>query len=465
MNTPSSTSLTFHGAAGTVTGSRFLVETPRARVLLDCGLFQGGREMRERNWADPPFAAKSIDAVVLTHAHLDHSGYLPALARRGFRGPVHCTRATRDLLDVLLHDAARIEQEDAAYANRKGFSRHRPALPLFETADVDRVLAQVVVHGYHEDFAPALGLAARLRRSGHILGSSTVGLTTERGTRLLDSGDLGRWSQPILRDPEPPEQADVLLVESTYGDRVHPADAPEQLARAVREAVRRGGPLLIPAFAVGRTQTLIWLLRELEASGRIPTLPVYIDSPMAHRVSEVTCHHREDLDEDMRNAMDEKRCPLCCKVYHLVETRDESIALNDLSGTFILIAGSGMLTGGRMLHHLRQRLPDERTTVLITGFQPKGTAGRQLLERAEFLRIHGMEVAVRAHVEAIDGLSAHADQEDMLRWLTLLPAPPRQVYVIHGESRQATGLADAIRSRLGWPVEIARDGQHVALDA
>ncbi|TAJ21600.1 MAG: MBL fold metallo-hydrolase [Planctomycetota bacterium] len=465
MNTPSSASLTFHGAAGTVTGSRFLVATSRARVLLDCGLFQGGREMRERNWADPPFAAKSIDAVVLTHAHLDHSGYLPALVRRGFRGPVHCTRATRDLLDVLLHDAARIEEEDAAYANRKGFSRHRPALPLFESADVDRVLRQVVVHSYHEDFAPASGLTARLRRSGHILGSATVCLTTERGTRLLDTGDLGRWNQPILRDPEPPEQADVLLVESTYGDRVHPADATERLALAVREAVRRGGPLLIPAFAVGRTQTLIWLLRELEASGRIPTLPVYIDSPMAHRVSEVTCHHHEDLDEQMRIAMDEKRCPLCCKVYHLVETKDESIALNDLRGTFILIAGSGMLTGGRMLHHLRQRLPDERTTVLITGFQPKGTPGRQLQERAEFLRIHGMEVRARAHVEAIDGLSAHADQEDMMRWLTLLPAPPRQVYVIHGESRQATGLADAIRSRLGWPVEIARDGQHVALDA
>ncbi len=465
MNASASASLAFHGAAGTVTGSRFLVESGGARVLLDCGLFQGGREMRERNWADPPFSPKSIDAVVLTHAHLDHSGYLPVLVRRGFKGSVHCTRATRDLLDILLRDAAHIEEEDAAYANRKGFSRHRPALPLFETADVERVLEQVVVHDYHADFAPAAGLTVKLRRSGHILGSATACLTTQRGTRLLDTGDLGRWNQPILRDPEPPEPADIVLVESTYGDRVHATDAVEQLARAVQEAARRAGPLLIPAFAVGRTQTLIWILRDLEESGRIPRLPVYIDSPMANRVSEVTCHHRDDHDEEMRQAMDEKRCPLCCNIYHLIETKDESIALNALKGAFILIAGSGMLTGGRMLHHLRQRLPDERTTVLLTGFQPKGTPGRKLQDRAEFLRIHGVDVRVRAQVEAIDGLSAHADREDVLRWMSLLPAAPRQVYVIHGETTQATALAEGIRARFGWQVDVARDGQRVAIDA
>jgi metallo-beta-lactamase family protein len=233
----------------------------------------------------------------------------------------------------------------------------------------------------------------------------------------------------------------------------------------VHEAVRRGGSLLIPAFAVGRTQALIWILRELEDSGRIPHIPVYIDSPMANRVSEVTCHHLDDLDSEMRQAMDEKRCPLCCKVYHLVATKDDSIALNDLTGTFILIAGSGMITGGRILHHLRRRLPDERTTVLIAGFQAKGTRGRQLIDRAESLRIHGMDVRVRAHVEVINGLSAHADREDILRWLSLMKSPPKRVYVIHGETRQANALAETIRERLAWNVDVAHDAQRVPLSA
>ncbi len=464
MTTPIQASLSFHGGVETVTGSRFLVESGRSRVLLDCGLFQGGREMRERNWADPPFAPTSIDAVVLTHAHLDHSGYLPVLVRRGFRGPIHCTPASRDLLDILLHDSARIEEADAAYANRKGYSRHRPALPLFETADVDRVLEQVDVHRYHQSFEAAPAVQVYFRRSGHILGSAIVELSFNGGAKLVDTGDLGRWNQPIFHDPEPSDGGDVVLVESTYGDRVHATDAVERLAQCIHQAVRRGGPLLIPAFAVGRAQSLIWILRELEESGRIPVLPVYIDSPMANRVSEVTCRHLDDLDGDMRQAMDERRCPLCCKLYHLVVTKEESIALNALTGTFILIAGSGMITGGRILHHLRQRLPDERTTVLLPGFQADGTRGRQLVDGAEQVRIHGMEVRVRAHVEVINGLSAHADRNDILRWLSLLKSPPKRVYVIHGEPKQAGALAEGIRTRFGWSVDVARHGQRVPLE-
>jgi len=457
-------SLTFHGGAGTVTGSKFLFDVRGSRMLIDCGLFQGGRALEQRNWADPPFAPESIDAVVLTHAHLDHSGYLPVLARRGFRGPVHCTRASRDLLDILWHDAARIQEEDAAYANRKKYSRHHPALPLFETRDVERVLEQVVVHRYHEPFAPVPGLHVDLRRSGHLLGSAIVTVTTDDGVRVCDTGDLGRWDQPILRDPEPPGATDVVLIEATYGDRLHATDSAEQLARAVREGARRGGAILIPAFAAGRTQSLIWMLDELEATGRIPSLPVYVDSPMANRVSEVTCRHSEDLDEPMRKAMSAQRCPLCNRAYHLIATKEESIAINALTGPFLLIAGSGMLTGGRMLHHMRLRLPDERTTVLLIGYQGQGTRGRQLIDGSEFVRIHGTDVRVGARVEFIDGLSAHADRNDLLRWLAALPSPPRTVYVIHAEPRPALALAEAIRERFGWSAEVAREGQRVRLE-
>jgi metallo-beta-lactamase family protein len=465
MSDPTPAYLTFHGGVDTVTGSRFLLERRRSRILLDCGMFQGGQEMRARNWAEPPFAPQSIDAVVLSHAHLDHSGYLPVLVRRGFIGPIYCTPGSRDLLDVLLHDSARIEEEDAAYANKKGYSRHRPALPLFDTADVDRVLQQVVVRHYHEAFEASPGVQVQFRRAGHILGSAVLELALENGPTLVDVGDLGRWDQPILRDPEASEGGDVVLVESTYGDRVHPTGAVDQLVACIDSALKRNGPLLIPAFAVGRTQALIWILNELEESGRIPHLPIYIDSPMANRVTEVTCQHRDDLDGLMRRAMDEQRCPLCSKRYHRVATKEDSIALNDLEGTFLLIAGSGMLTGGRMLHHLRRRLPDERTTVLMTSFQPQGTRGRQLLEKASVVNIHGEDVRVRAQVEVIEGLSAHGDREDILRWLSMMKRAPKRVYVIHGEPTPARMLAEAITSRFGWSAEVAHYGQRVALDS
>lgn len=455
--------LQFLGASGTVTGSKFLLEASGVRLLLDCGLFQGGRTLRRRNWDSPTFEPGRLDAVVLSHAHLDHSGYLPVLVRRGFLGPVHCTAGTRDLLKVLLPDAARLEEEQAAFLNRHRLSKHQTALPLFEFADAEAALKRLHAHRYGETWSVAPEMPVVFRRAGHILGSAAVEIRTGEGLRIVYSGDLGRWDQPILRDPEPVEEADVLLLESTYGDRRHAPDPIEQLACVVRSAVERQGALLIPAFAVGRTQTLIWLLRQLEDQGRIPRVPVFIDSPMANHITEATCRHEEDLDDEMRSAMDEKRCPLCCKTYHLVSSAEESKALNHRKGAMIVIAGSGMVTGGRILHHLKHRLPDPRTTVLLVGFQAMGTRGRSLKEGSSQLRLLGQDVSVRAWVENIDGLSAHADQDEILRWLSTFRRPPRKTWIVHGEPGPAATLARLVHERLGWSAAVAEDGARVGL--
>lgn len=464
MKRPEGATLQFLGASGTVTGSRFLLSTSGARVLLDCGLFQGGKKLRSRNWDTPPFVPDGLDAVVLSHAHLDHSGYLPVLVREGFRGSVHCTAGTRDLLKVLLPDAAKLEEEQAARMNRHGLSKHDPALPLFTSEDAAAALERLVAHPYGETWSVAPEMPVVFRRAGHILGSATVDIRVGASLRLVHSGDLGRWDQPILRDPEPVEEADVLLIESTYGDRIHGADPLEQFAHVVREAAERGGALLVPAFAVGRAQNLIWMLRELEEKRLIPHVPVFIDSPMANHVSEAICMHKEDLDHEMRVAMDEQRCPLCCKTYHLVSSPEESKALNLRKGAMIVIAGSGMVTGGRILHHLRHRLPDSRTTVLLVGFQAQGTRGRSLQDGAATLRIFGQDVAVRARVEVVNGLSAHADQNDILRWLSTFRHPPRQTWMVHGEPGPTATLARLVHERLGWSTAVAEDGACVALE-
>ena len=457
--------LQFLGAAGTVTGSKFLLTADGEQFLLDCGLFQGLKELRERNWRPPPFQARDVQAVVLSHAHIDHSGYLPLLVRRGFRGPIHCTPGSADLLRVLLLDAAHLQEEEAALANRYGYSKHKPALPLFTTADAEAALTLVAPHPYGERFAVGKSVTALFRRAGHILGSATVELQvgSTRPLTLVHSGDLGRWNRPILRDPELVPEADVLLVESTYGDRVHAPDPAETLARIVREAAARGGALLVPAFAVGRTQELIWTLRKLEDAGRVPVLPVYVDSPMAIDVTDIYCRHPEDHDLDMTELMDAKRCPLCCKQYHLARTPQESKALNAHREPIIIISASGMATGGRILHHLKERLPDERTTVLLPGFQVVGTRGRALQDGARNVRIHGQPVTVRAHVETLDGLSAHADRDEILRWLHGFKRAPRQVHVVHGEPGAARSLAARVREEFGWRVEVAKDGATVSL--
>ena len=451
--------LTFAGGAGTVTGSKYLLTLGDGRILLDCGLFQGLKQLRNRNWSAPPFDVASLDAVVLSHGHLDHSGYLPRLVQAGYRGPIHCTRGTSDLLPIVLRDSAHLQEEDAERANRYGYSKHRPALPLYTREDVERTLKLVQPHGYAEAFSPAPEVEVLFRRAGHILGSATVDVRCEDpGFRLVFSGDLGRWGRPILRDPELVPEADVVVVESTYGDRFHTANAEDEIARIISETAHRGGAVIVPAFSIGRTQELVWTIRKLEEEGRLPLISVYIDSPMAIDVTALYCKHPEDHDLDMKLLMDEKRCPLCCREYHLVRTPQESKALNDRRGPMVIIAGSGMATGGRVLHHLKYRLPEHRNTVLLAGYQAAGTRGRSLQEGAREIRIHGQMVPVRARVETVEGLSAHADQSEILRWLRGFDRPPRHTYLVHGEARPAEALESAIRRELGWNVTVAQEG-------
>ncbi len=452
-------SVQFLGGAGTVTGSMHLVRAGQRRVLLDCGLLQGLKELRLRNWTERVPDWKTLDAVVLSHAHLDHTGYLPRLVRDGYRGPVYCTPATADLLGIMLPDAAHLQEEQAEHANFKGFAKHTPALPLYSAADALGTLDRLVPQPYGRDFSVADGITTQFRRAGHILGSATVdlGLDGRHGARLVFSGDLGRPHQPILRGPEPVPEADVLLLESTYGNRRHAGDPRDELARIVSETARRGGVLLIPAFAVGRTQSIVWLLRQLEQDGRIPALPTYVDSPMAIDATEIYLRHPEDHDLGMENLLNHGSNPFTTRQYHLARTRDDSRALNQLKGPVVIISASGMATGGRVLHHLKLRLADARTTVLLVGFQAAGTRGRALQEGAKTLRILGAEVGVRARIETLDGLSAHADQAELLEWLTRFDRPPRQVHLVHGEPENAAALAQVIRDRLGCRVDIAED--------
>jgi metallo-beta-lactamase family protein len=461
---PAAPTLTFYGAAGTVTGSKHMLRWNDRSVLLDCGLFQGLKELRLRNWAQPPCDPRTLDAVVLSHAHIDHSGYLPLLVRHGFRGPIYCTPATADLLGVLLRDSAHLMEEEAEYANRHGYSKHHPALPLFSSEDVEGVFPLLRLQPYGSAFEVVPGASATLRCTGHILGSASIDLLLqEAGKRLVYSGDLGRWGRPILRDPVPVPEADVLLIESTYGDRLHAADARQHLARVITQTAHRGGAVLIPAFAVGRVQELLWLLRQMEDAQEVPLLSVFLDSPMAIDVTEMYCQHPEEFDEEMMRSMREGRCPLCCRQYHLLRSVEQSKWLGTRKGPMVIIAGSGMMTGGRILHHLKQRLPDPRNTLLLVGYQALGTRGRALLEGARQLRMHGQDIPVQAQVEAIDGLSAHADQSEILRWLSGFRRPPAKTYIVHGEEKPALALAGLLHERLGWDTEVARDGVTVPL--
>jgi metallo-beta-lactamase family protein len=459
----------FFGAAGTVTGSKHLVTANGRKVLLDCGLFQGLKSLRERNWQPPPFAPAELDAVVLSHAHIDHSGYLPLLVRRGFHGPVYCTRATADLLQSLLPDSAYLQEKQASHANYHGYSKHAPALPLYTMADADAALALLEPQPFGQAIAVTDGIGATFRTAGHILGSATVDLTLDGGpgrtpTHLVFSGDLGRWGRPILHDPQPVPHADYLLLESTYGNRTHSADVADDFSRSVRAAAERGGALLVPAFAVGRTQELLWWIRQLEDDGRIPELPVYIDSPMAIDVTDVYLRHTAEHDLDMRMVRDAGHHPLYPEQFRLAKSQEESMALNHLRGPIVIISASGMATGGRILHHMKLRLPDRRTTVLLAGFQAAGTRGRLLQEQADEVRIHGREITVRANIETLDGLSAHADQGELLQWLSGFEEPPKQTRLVHGEPEGAAVLAQAIRERYGWSVDVAEDGGKLTLE-
>jgi metallo-beta-lactamase family protein len=452
------TRLSFYGAAGTVTGSRFLLDGGGTRVLVDCGLFQGLKALRLRNWAPFPVEPASIDAVVLTHAHLDHSGWLPVLVRAGFRGPVYCTPPTADLTPILLADSGRIQEEDARYANRKGFSRHKPALPLYTEEDAARVTQRLTAQPFEHDFAIG-GMTFRFAGSGHILGAAGVRARCD-GATVAFSGDVGRPGDPLMHAPEPPPAADVVVMESTYGDRLHgDHDVAGALAAAVQRTVQRGGVVLVPAFAVGRAQNILYLLHELFEAGRLPRVPVFLNSPMAIDVVELYVrwvpYHR----------LSAAACAAALRDVTLVRSVDESKELNRRRGPMIIVAGAGMITGGRILHHLRAFGDDPRTTILIAGHQAAGTRGADLLAGAPSVKIHGAHVPIRAEVVRLEGLSAHADQAELLAWLGSAPGRPAEVHLVHGEPAAADTLRRRVEETLGVPASAAEHAETVTLRA
>jgi metallo-beta-lactamase family protein len=443
-------SLTFLGAARTVTGSRYLLETHGKRVMFDCGLFQGLKELRLRNWEEFPVPAHSIDAIVLTHAHLDHVGYLPRLVGQGYRGRVFCTPGTQDLCRPVLPDSARIQEEDARQANRHGYSRHQPALPLYSEADAFRALTQLQPVGYNRPIEITGGLTVEFSVAGHLLGSAYVVARIAGGPTILFGGDLGRYSRPVLPDPVPPVAADLMLVESTYGDRDHPPeDDGEPLAAIVRETVARGGKLIIPSFAIGRVEEVLYWLRQLEDARRIPVLPVYVDSPMANEALSYYANRVSELDPGMRPP--QKGVSMFATArFQAVASVQQSKELTASHRPAVVISASGMATGGRVLHHMVAALPDAKNTILFVGYQAAGTRGRALIEGAADVRIHGRSVPVHARIAKINSMSAHADRSEILRWLGASPSPPGRVCLVHGEPRPMDALKALIQSRLGW---------------
>jgi metallo-beta-lactamase family protein len=458
--------LTFLGAAGTVTGSKYLLDLGDHRVLVDCGLFQGMKDLRLRNWAALPFDAAKIDAVVLTHAHLDHCGYLPRLVSQGFRGRIFCTPGTRDLCTLVLPDSAHIQEEDARHANRHGYSKHAPALPLYTSLDAARALTLLQPVGYDRPVPVAPGVEVDFINAGHLLGSAYARLHVG-GKTILFGGDLGRYGRPVLPDPTPVASADALLVESTYGDRLHePDDDGARLATIVNDAVTRGGKLIIPSFAIGRVEEVVYWLHRLEEQKRIPVLPVYLDSPMAAGALQFYHERINELDPDLNHGNEGHRqvCAFCTTRMTIVDTVEQSKSVMKARDQGIVIAASGMATGGRVLHHLATGLPDGRNTVMFVGYQAAGTRGRLLCDGAKQIKMLGQIVSVAAKIERLDSMSAHADANEMLRWLKGFSRPPGMTYLVHGEPTGLEALEKRIQSELHWPTHIAKYLERVELD-
>jgi metallo-beta-lactamase family protein len=464
------TRIKFLGAAGTVSGSKILIDSGESQFLVDCGMFQGPKKLRLLNWSPPPVPPQSIDNVLLTHAHIDHIGMLPVLVREGFAGKIWSTQVTAELAQISLLDSAHLQEEDARFANKMGFSKHKPALPLYTREDAERVFPLLRVLEYNQTLDIAKGIQIRFFDAGHILGSAIVDVAMNDGCkpeRLVFSGDLGRYDALILRDPEPINEADYLFLESTYGDRIHPPEEPvSELVSVIKETAKRGGMLLIPSFAVGRTQTLLYLIRDLKDRKLIPDLPVFVDSPMAQHVTELFCNHIDVFDEDAKAVFAKTgKCPVLCPNLQFVSTRDESQQLNNMHFPAIILSASGMATGGRILHHLKFRLPDPRNTILFVGYQSVGTRGQLIKDGAREVKIHGEMIPVKAHIQSLEAFSGHADSHEIMRWLSTFKKPPKMTFVVHGEPESSAALANQIQRSLGWKTHIPEYLESYELDA
>jgi metallo-beta-lactamase family protein len=457
--------LTSFGAARTVTGSKHLLETGAHRILVDCGQFQGIKSLRERNWQPLP---TDVDAVILTHAHLDHCGLLPRLVQQGFRGRIFCTAGTAQLAKIVLADAGRLQEEDAERANRKRYTRHTPALPLFTEQDAARAMTLLQPMGYDRPIPVVSGVTVEFLNAGHLLGSAFARVHIEDSNKtILFGGDLGRYGRPVLPDPTAVTEADVVLVESTYGDRRHDAaDDAARLAGIINTTVERGGKVIIPSFALGRVEELLYWIAFLESEKQIPELPVYVDSPMAR---EVLQEYRSRLDEldpnitDMKIATERTAMAFSTARLRVVSSVKESIAVQESKAPMIVISASGMATGGRILHHLRRTLPDERNTILFVGYQAVGTRGRAIRDGAKVTRIHGEEIAINAHVDAFDSMSAHADADEIMRWLRNFTRPPKLTCLVHGEPGPMDTLKARIEKELSWTVKTPNQGERIPL--
>ncbi len=443
--------ITFLGATGTVTGSKYMVEDGDRRILVDCGLFQGRKDLRLRNWAQLPVDPASIDAIILTHAHLDHSGYIPLLVKNGFKGTIYCSEGTRDLCSILLPDSGHIQEEDAEAANRHGYTKHSPALPLYTQQEALDCLGRFKAVPFGQTERVGSEMSFMLHRAGHILGAAMIQLTSDGGTSILFSGDLGRLQNPIMKPPAIIQETDCLVVESTYGDRLHhDHDPTAEIEKVVHETVSGGGTVVIPAFAVGRAQEVMYYLHTLKAKGRLPhSLQIYLDSPMSINVSELLAKHVSD------HRLSLKLCEEVCNAVTYTRTREESKALDENpSVPKIIISASGMATGGRVLHHLKCYLGDRRNTVLLTGFQAEGTRGDRLAHGEREVKIHGHMYPVHARIEKIDGLSAHADYSEVLSWLKNFTRPPKKTFIVHGEPAASQSLKQKVEEAFGWNVFI-----------
>lgn len=445
--------LTSLGGAGTVTGSKHLLSHDGKHILIDCGLFQGLKNLRELNWEPLSISPQDIDAVVLTHAHLDHSGYLPKLVRDGFRGRIYATSATRDVAELILKDSGHLQEKDAEYANRKGFSKHKPALPLYTVQDAERALKQFSAVPFGKPFPLPNGATLTFRYAGHILGAATAEIQWG-GKRIVFSGDLGRYDDPMLFDPEPVAEAGYVVIESTYGNRTHaPSDPAEALGAAIEKTVKRGGTVVIPAFAVGRAQLLLYYLWKLRQAGRLGSVPIYLDSPMAINASELLCDHLDD------HRLPAQTCHEACAIATYTREVEASKQITASRFPKVVISASGMATGGRVLHHLAAFAPQQQNTILFAGYQAAGTRGQAMLQGAREIKIHGQWVPVRAEVANLPELSAHADANELMRWLSGFQHAPSRVFIVHGEPDASEALRVRIDKETGWPVSVPRLGQ------